>query len=387
VLSEFDLRREFVHARFLIIPGHYDFFGGAERQSLILAKALIEDYRCNVDFLGWGGDGALADKVRDLGIKPWVFNLPAPKNRLKVAVSLQSLATMIRNEIQPDYLLPFVSYHSKIIGSIWRHTGARFTWWNQRDEGRLVYGTRTERRLMRTLPSIVSNSLTGRDFLINKFNLPVERVRVINNGVSLPDEKIDSEWRARLGLDEGNILITMVASLTKYKDHDTLLKAFAIARNSVIGSKLKLVLAGRMGDTSTELKALAFDLGLSDSVAMVGEISDVDGLLSVSDLVVHSSVYEGCPNAVLEAMAHRRCVVGTDIPGLRQALGESAVGNYLARPFDAEELARLIVRFANSPNERARAGKRNRVRIESEFSISGMTSQVLQNILDHRVKA
>ena len=383
-IKKVDLVEEFENGRFLIAPGHYDYYGGAERQSILLAKALIENYRCHVDFLGWGGDGILADKVRELGIKPWVFPLPDPQNRMKMAASLFSLARFIKNEIKPDYLLPFVSYHSKVIGSIWRYTGARFTWWNQRDEGRLVYGTRTERKLMRTLPSIVSNSFEGRDFLINKFDLPFERVRVINNGVILPKDEVDNAWREKLGLAPDDILITMVASLTQYKDHDTLLRAFAIARKSTNGSKFRLVLAGRFGDTTKHLKALAFDLGLGDSVAMVGEIHDVDSLLSASDLMVHSSIMEGCPNSVLEAMAQRKCVIGSNISGMRQVLGYSAE-SYLAKPGDVDHLAGLIVQLANAPEQRVQAGINNRNRIESEFSISHMTTQVLETVLENRV--
>jgi len=385
MLSETDLYREFAGARFLIVPGHYDFFGGAERQALILAKALTEQVGCHVDFLGWGGHGILAERVRELGLKPWVFALPNAENRVAMAFALVKLARFIKREIKPDYLLPFVSYHSKVIGSIWRHTGARFTWWNQRDEGRGVHGTRTEQRLMRTLPSIVSNSYEGREFLVRKFNLSLERVRIINNGIELPAPGLNTGWREWLKLDSDDVLITMVANLTQFKDHDTLLRAFAQVRAVDIGKKCLLVLAGRHDERSVQLKALAFDLGLGDSVRMPGHIEDVDGLLAATDLVVHSSNYEGCPNSVLEAMAHGRCVVGTDISGMRQALGEEAAEYALARPGDAEHLSRLITGLASSKTTRVKRGLENRRRIEQEFSVSQMCTNVLETVYECRL--
>jgi len=379
--------QEFGNARFLIVPGNFGVLGGAERQALILARALVEDYGCHVDFLGWGGDGILADKVRELGLRPWVFSLPEQQGRLNRIVSLVFLARFIKREIRPDYLLPFVGYHSKIIGSIWRQTGARFTWWNQRDEGRKIYGSSLERRLMRTLPCIISNSFEGRDFLTDKFNLSAERVRVINNGVALPEETVDSNWRKRLNLEPDDVLITMVANLTKYKDHETLLRAFALVRETTVGKRCKLVLAGREGETARDLKVLIYDLRLGNEVEMVGIVDPVSSLIGASDLMVHSSCREGCPNAVLEAMAHCKCVVGTDISGMQQALGSEVATQYLAPPGDVNRLAELITRFAGSPSERKLAGLENRMRIESEFGISRMTEQVLQTILECRIPA
>lgn len=380
-----DLMREFEGQRFLIIPGNYDYFGGAERQSLILAKALSEDVGCHVDFLGWGGNGILAEKVRELGLKPWVFPLQESQGRLRLAAQLHTLARFIKREIKPDYLLPFVGYHSKMIGLIWKQTGAKFTWWNQRDEGRRVYGSRIERKLMRSLPSIVSNSYEGRDFLIEKFNLTPQRVKVINNGVVIPADSNDMSWRENLGLAKDDVLLTMVANLTRFKDHDTLLRAFAIVRVSKDGKKCKLVLAGRHGETAQDLKALAFDLKLGDSVEMVGVVDPIDSLVCASDVIVHSSTKEGCPNAVLEAMAQSRCVVGTDISGMRQALGQSAVGKYLASPGDAGHLANLIIQLIDFPGDRIAAGLENRRRIETEFSVRHMTEQVLETIRECRI--
>ena len=382
--TEADLRREFAGSMFVIAAGHFDFFGGAERQAILLARELIERYDCRVQFLGWGGDGVLADHARRIGATPVVFPLDINQRGWRQKKDLLRLAYFIRTRLQPDYLLPFVGIHCKIVGAIWKLTGARFCWWNQRDEGRRIQGTRTEFRLLNSLPGVVSNSFEGRDFLVQKFKLPRERVRVINNGIELPKCPDGGRWRTQLKLSENDLLFSMIANLTQFKDHATLLKAFATVRGNEFGSRCHLVLAGRHDDTAQALKALAFDLGLSGSVHMPGAITDTDHLLEASDLVVHSSVMEGCPNAVLEAMAHGRCVLGTNISGIRQALGEDDE-QFLVAPRNHECLAQQMLRLGKSPAQRRLAGMRNQERIRTHFSIDRMCREVLETVSEFRL--
>jgi glycosyltransferase involved in cell wall biosynthesis len=235
--------------------------------------------------------------------------------------------------------------------------------------------------LLRNVPDVVSNSFEGRDFLVGKLGVPSDRVRVINNAVIIPPPADGTGWRTRLGLAAGDRLVIMVANLTRYKDHETLMRAFAIAKGQSTDSRrLLLMLAGRPEETALRLKALAFDLGLGDFVHFAGAVSEIDSLYAAANLVVHSSVTEGCPNAVLEAMAHGKCVVGTDISGLRQALGDDARESFLAPPGNAERLAELIVRWLDADQERDAAGRRNRDRIVAEFSPDRLLDAVLNGI-------
>lgn len=383
------LKIDFKGARFLLVPGHFGYIGGAERQSLILATSLRNNLDCHVDFLGWGGeDGIFADALRDIGISPVIFPWEFEARGIKRAVNGFRLARYIRNNLKPDYILPFVTYHCKVIGSVWRWTGARFTWWNQRDEGRYLHGTKTEHRLMRSLPAVVSNSWEGRDFLVRKFSLPNDRVRIINNGVEIPENAGPSDWRPRLGIADDDILFTMTANLSTFKDHLTLLRAFAKVRESGIGKRCRLVLAGRQDETTQQIKALAFDLGLCGTLVLPGVVpmNEIGSLLQETDVVVHSSVKEGCPNSALEAMAHGRCVLGTEISGMRQALGDEAADLFLAPPGNSNRLAELMLLVAEDPARRAAAGEANRTRVRTEFSVEKMTQTVLQTILDYRIR-
>ena len=103
------------------------------------------------------------------------------------------------------------------------------------------------------------------------------------------------------------------------------------------------------------------------SVRFLGQVRDVSGLLQSVDLGLFASPIEGSPNAVLECMAAGLAVVGTDIPGIREAVGPDGAP-YLAPPEDADRFAELVLLLARDAERRAQAGRANRRRIENCFS-------------------
>lgn len=373
--------RMFRGRRFLFAAGHFDYYSGAERQAVYLAAELVRQLDADVRFIGWGGDGRFADEIRRVGAVPVVFPIDPGTPRWTDRLQLLKLAAFIRRQLRPEFLLPYVWMHCRVVGAIWRLTGAGFCWWNQRDEGRGIRGTWLERRLMRTLPAVVSNSWEGRDFLTRKFGLSESRVRVINNGVLLPVAGRDPGWRLLHGVPADSLVITMLANLTAFKDHLTLVRAFAWACRACPGRNLQLVLAGRHEEMTSSIRSLAGELGIAARVHLPGSVRETDKLLRSTDLVVHSSVTEGCPNGVLEPMALGLSVVGTDISGLRQALGSEAGQRCLSASGDWAGLGQLIVQRVASEQLRDLEGNRNRQRVMAHFSVDGMARQSLEVIL------
>jgi glycosyltransferase involved in cell wall biosynthesis len=376
VMVDEALIRQFQDSRFLFVIGQYDAMGGSERQAIILAKEL-QRYGCCIHFLSWGGAGRVTDQLAEMNIPAHTFPLSWQANRTKRLFELRRLTAFIR-KIAPDYLLPYIGFNCKIIGLIWKRTGAKYTWWNQRDEGRDLFGSKIERRIIHSVPNVISNSFEGRDFLVNRYDLPADRIKVIQNGIRIPTlaENAGQCWRRELGLEERDLLLTMVANLTKYKDHETLLKAFAKLCDQQPETRFHLALAGMYRETTLPLKSLAFDLNLSGKVHFLGPIESVPELLAATDLYVHSSYTEGCPNAVLEAMSQGVCVCGTDVSGIRQALGDSVDG-IVAPPQDSEALRNVMRRLANNTLQRERLGAMNRQRIADHFSPELLTNNVL----------
>jgi glycosyltransferase involved in cell wall biosynthesis len=99
---------------------------------------------------------------------------------------------------------------------------------------------------------------------------------------------------------------------------------------------------------------------------------DLIAALSGADAVLHLSAYEGFPVAVLEAMAAAKPVVASDLPPIREALGDAGV---LVTGLDEAELA--LRRFRSEPAVRAELGKKARARVEQRFTKERMVGETL----------
>ncbi|MFC1688665.1 glycosyltransferase family 4 protein [Pseudomonadota bacterium] len=375
------LKNASVNQRYLVVLGHFGHMGGAERQAFHLIQYLRRERDAKVAVLGWyGTEGQLADTLRDWGCEIFRFPYKEVARPTAKALNLLRLAWFIRSQIRPECILPFVAVHSKPICQIWRLTGARYAWWNQQDEGRWLYGTRAERHALLNAVHITSNSNAGSDFISRTYDIPAERILTYNNGTVLPVlSSIKPIWRDQLSITQETPLVCMVANVTPFKDYETLLKAWRIVLNRYISESKPapiLAIAGHLREKAhvNKLKVFAFDLELGPSVKFLGSIDSTNELMWESNLVVHSSINEGCPNSVCEAMALGKPVVATNIPGTRQAIGKSIWAECLSAPQDAKELANQILKFLSDQALAANVGALNRQQIKDNFSISRMCS-------------
>ncbi|HEX5705410.1 MAG TPA: glycosyltransferase [Pyrinomonadaceae bacterium] len=368
--------------RVIIVIGPLE-LGGAERQALLLARHLAHEQGAEVEVWGYGEPGRAAELCEEYGVTWRSMPVPLPwsPSRRQQARRLAAFAYALRRA-RPDVILPFMFFQSVACGLVWRWTGARVCLWNQRCEGRDRLGSWTEKLAVRLTPHFIANSEHGADFLVQHLGVNRELLDVVHNGVQLPPATQDrATWRKQLDVSDECFVACMVANLQQFKDHVTLLKAWRIVvdRLRAMNREAVLLLAGRFDETHLSLKALAYDLELGREVRFLGPVKDLAGLLAATDLGVHSSVYEGCPNGVLECMFAGLAVVGTDYPGIREAVGPQ---NYelLAPPADAEALAERIVAMALDPEARGAIGAANRLRIDAEFGPSLMYQKILSLI-------
>jgi len=343
--------------------------GGAEWQGLLLARYLLRAEGARVEVCGFTGPGRLAELCDTWGI-PWrVIPVAWGVGRGRRARALLLLASGLRRA-RPHVLMPYTVLPNVLCGLVWRWTGARLCVWNQRDEGRGLTGTRLERRALAGMPLFISNSRHGAELLSASRGVPPAKVHVVYNGVEpMAPEGDRQSWRARLGVDDGCFLACMVANLHNYKDHETLLRAWrrVVDAIAVDSREAVLLLAGRFGNMHDRLKALAYDLELGRAVRFLDKVDDVAGLLAAVDLGVFSSRCEGVPNGMLECMMSGLALTGTDIPGIREALGEDGLP-WLAPPGDDEALAGRIMALAADPALRATLGGQNRRRVAEVFA-------------------
>lgn len=346
--------------------------GGAERQGLLLAQYLRDHCGAKLQIAGLQGEPGELYKLCDVvGISCFPLRLGVMQNVGSRLLGLLKFAKLLRRE-QPDLLVSYTRNANVFSGLAWRFCSARGVVWNQADEGLNLDGEFASRLAVSLTSSFISNSSGGAAFLRDRYGVPADKLRIIHNGIALaPPSMATLEWRERIGILENEFVVCMVANISRYKDHDTLLRAWRLVLHRTTTIKPVLLLAGRCDRPKEEILRLCHALELGDTVRLLGSVDNVSGLLGASDMFVYSSRSEGIPNAVVEAMATGLPVVGTDIPGIREAVGEVGV-RFLAPPGDPQELAERIVQLMSDPPLRVRYGEELRTRAEAEFSLSQM---------------
>jgi len=367
------------NTRILFVLGNLE-LGGSERQALLLARYLKNRCGADVRVLGFVGGPGGVSSICDEERIPWKGGLlqrqDGPGGR---TADLLRAARALRTE-RPDVVLPYTWRPNVLCGLTWGLSGARTCIWNQRDEGLGGAGGVLARVAARRTPVFLANSEGGKAFLAARLGVPRARIQVIPNGILLPPPREDRRaWRERIGAGNSRFLALMLASIHPHKDHATLLRAWrrVLDGGHAFGQSPVLLLAGRSYGYEGGLKALAFDLGLGDSVRFLGPVDDVAALLGAVDLCVHSSRTEGLPNSVLEAMSAGVPVVATDLPGIREAVGPSGF-RFLAPPGDDQGLADRILQFVASERLRAETGKELRDRAGREFEAEAMCRAVAE---------
>ena len=199
---------------------------------------------------------------------------------------------------------------------------------------------------------------------------PWRRARevVIGNGIAVgtaPGPAQRAAARRELGLPADAAVLGIVARLSPQKAHDVLLRA--VARLAPTRPDLRLVVVGD-GAEKAAAQALAAELGIAERVLFTGVRRDVPALLPGFDVACLSSVHEGVPLTVLEAMAAGVPVVATDVGALRDLVTDGEDG-YLVPPGDVVALAQRLAELVDDPARRAAFGAAARARAERSFSI------------------
>lgn len=179
--------------------------------------------------------------------------------------------------------------------------------------------------------------------LLNLVPLDPDRVTAIYNPAPDAPERPAEPPHRWMGRDEPVFLA--IGRLDEQKDYPTLLRAFAMVRQK---QAAKLVILGE-GPLGPELEALAWDLGIFDDVDFHGFSPKAREFMYWADAFVMSSVREGMPNVLVEALCMGQKIVCTRCPGgPREMLGDGAFGRMVAMG-DAADLAGAMASVLTDP--------------------------------------
>ena len=228
------------------------------------------------------------------------------------------------------------------------------------------------RMLLERRDVVVAVGAAVRQALVDNEGFPAKRVRIIYNGVPLrvvPEPGlVRLEVRRELGLASTDLVLLFVARLDSVKDHATAIRAFrqVLQRRDDV----RLVIVGD-GPERPAIEALVRDHGLAGRVHLLGLRRDVPRLLAAGDGLLLTSVSEGIPLSVIEAMGAGLPVVATSVGGLPEVVSDGVTG-LLAPAGDDVRLADRILTLCADPARARHMGEQGRARALQHFSDEGM---------------
>lgn len=361
----------------VLLASHTSTVGGAERSLLTLVEALPE--RVSAALACPVGD--LADAAAALGVRterlagtemsfrlhPWHTPRGASV-MVRDAITLRGAARRLRAD-----LVHANSVRAGLVAGVASRLGGPPALVHVRDclpAGRAADLTR--RAVTASAAMVLANSrYTAAAFAAGASGPPI---RVAHNAVDLrafdPAAITRAEARARLGLPSADYVLGVVAQITPWKGQDDAIRACALVRRAYPGTRLLLVGSAKFAAREarhdnagylSDLRALAFELGLGSSVTFLGEREDVPALLRAMDVVLVPSWEEPFGRVVIEAMAMGTPVIATEVGGPAEVIEDGRNG-VLLPPRSPERWANAILSLAGDPDLRTRLAHRGRLR-------------------------
>jgi glycosyltransferase involved in cell wall biosynthesis len=225
-----------------------------------------------------------------------------------------------------------------------------------------------ERRLAAITDRVVTISPLQRYDIVNRFTIAADaRTSIIPLGLDLEALRHPSggpDLRRELGISASDIVIGYVGRFAPIKDLGTLLRAFILAARRE--PRLSLLLVGD-GPLRPELETIARQSGVQDRIRFLGWIQNLVPVYDAIDVCALSSLNEGTPVSIIEAMAAGKAVVATAVGGVPDVIEDGKTG-ILFPAGGAGALATALVRLAASPSERMQMGQSGRAAVFDRFS-------------------
>lgn len=216
-------------------------------------------------------------------------------------------------------------------------------------------------------------------FMFNRRNL----TKIIYDGIDVKHffpKPREGKIRKGLNIDSEDFLVGLIGALDRVKGQDVLIQAAEIIAQKYPNTKF-VIIGDVYANSPTKIKYrtkivnLIKDLGLAGKVIMTGFRSDIDIFMNEIDLLVQPSQREALGTSMVEAMLCGRPVIGTDVDGIPEVIGENEAG-MLLNPRTPEALAEAIMFFIENPNERIKRGLKARERAIKMFNVCENIKQI-----------
>ncbi len=226
------------------------------------------------------------------------------------------------------------------------------------------------------------------DFLLKN---PRIRTEVLYDGIQLNQAKGSGLERVRreFHVTDQDKVVGLVGAINPNKGQDVFISACKRVSEVIPGVKFLIVgspysAKRKQCEYALHLKRLISDLQLTDTVILTGYRDDIADIFSAVDILVQPSLMEGLGTSMIEAMAAGKPIVGTNVGGIPEVIGNNEAG-ILVKERTPEAFADAIIHLLKNPDEMRQKGLRARKRAEEYFDIRKTIKQ-LENIYQEEMK-
>ncbi len=355
--------------------------GGAQKAVLLLAKGLAAK-GFNVTVVTWYDKDMFIPILEDkygVKIKSLAMKRNGENNPLKklyfISAGFINLYRMMKKE-KFDILQTFTHYSNIFIPPIAFLAGIKNRYTSQRasvaDLGKIVC----------LMDRLINNSFLVKHMIavsnavklstIKQEKVKANKLSTIYNGIDLFDPKLNvnalriNEIKQKYSNNSNKIVFTMIGRLHEQKGHLYLLEAIKMMQPYEL-DKLVFWFLGE-GELREQIQSFINQNKLSKTVKLLGNQDNAIEFLKASDIFILPSLWEGMPNAVLEAMACKLPVIATSVDGTKEVVIDQETG-LLVNKKNPEELLLAIRYFINNKNSIEIFGGEGYKRVKQHFTL------------------
>ena len=363
--------------------------GGSERQFVNLAKAINPDkFVVHAGVLSTLLD--FAPELESAGIPLTVM----PKHwRYDLSIIPRLVRFILKNQIS---LVHTVLFGANVVGALAATLARVPVVISERSappvlpwKKRVAY-----RPIGRLSAAVVVNAHAAKTVLATQGGIHPGKIFVHYNGIDLhgfePRPADRDCLRRRYGIPEHGVVVGTVGRLIPVKNTELLLRTAARMKRSG-GQGAHFIIVGDVGpgeDLSyrEHLFSLEKSLGLEDTVTFVGMQSNIAEILALFDVFAFTSLWEGTPNALLEAMAAGVPVVATDVGDVRAIVADAGSG--IIADGDPEAFSKGIAQMLSNKQSREEMGAAGSRYVRTNFTMERLvreTETLWQAVLEGKV--
>jgi glycosyltransferase involved in cell wall biosynthesis len=342
--------------------------GGPEKTLLYTPRFLGADYSVRLAYIRPANDPEydMPERARQMGVS--LIDIPErgpadPRTLLRLAREIRNFRPHVLHA--HDYKTNILSV---LLGRWFRIPVVTTLHGYVTLSGKLQVYYRLDRWALRRMQHLVSVS-PDLDEHVSALGVPLARRSVIDNAIDTETYRRRTsreESKQLLGFTPNRILIGAVGRLEPEKGFDLLIRASADLLNQ--GADFDLAIVGE-GSKRSALQDLISETGYVGRIRLLGHRSDVIKVYQAMDVFVLSSLREGLPNVLLEAMAMETPVIATRVAGTPRVI-ENDQNGVLIEPGDSQALREALHRLLNDAGLRQKFALAGRQTTEQNYSFT-----------------